>query len=430
MSDVVIRVENLSKQYRLGTVGTGTLSHDLNRFWAKIRGKDDPFLKVGQANDRTIKSTSEYVWAIKDVNFEVRRGQVLGIIGRNGAGKSTLLKILSQITQPSTGSVKMKGRVGSLLEVGTGFHHELTGRENIYINGAILGMRKWEINKKLDEIISFAGVERYIDTPVKRYSSGMMVRLGFSVAAHLEPEILIVDEVLAVGDAEFQKKCMGKMGEVSKNEGRTILFVSHNMGAIEKLCNLGLYLNNGLVVGEADAIDVITKQYLNSSESKQYQNDFRQFSSDYFRIKHFYLGGISGEKREDVIHVNEDIYLYLGGEVVSWDPSLQVGFCLYDQSGRMLFQSFNNDISTDSEHSLKPGFNFFKIKLPNNLLRSGDYRFEVAAALYGQEWIYEPGKNSPYFTKEIIGGVKDSVFWRDGRPGLIWPVIDLSLIHI
>jgi len=268
MSDVVIKVENLSKQYRLGTVGTGTLSHDLNRFWAKVRGKEDPYLKIGQANDRTKKAESDYVWALKDINFEVRRGEVLGIIGRNGAGKSTLLKILSQITRPTTGSVKMKGRVGSLLEVGTGFHPELTGRENIYINGAILGMRKWEIDKKLDEIIDFAGVERYIDTPVKRYSSGMMVRLGFSVAAHLEPEILIVDEVLAVGDDEFQKKCMGKMDEVSKNQGRTILFVSHNLGAVKKLAKNGLFIECGQVKklgGMSEVLDeYMAKRSLNS----------------------------------------------------------------------------------------------------------------------------------------------------------------------
>ena len=246
MNDVVIKVEDLSKQYRLGTVGTGTLSHDLNRFWAKIRGKEDPYLKIGESNDRTTKGNSEYVWALKDINFEVKRGEVLGVIGRNGAGKSTLLKILSQITSPTTGSAKMKGRVGALLEVGTGFHPDLTGRENVYINGAILGMRKWEIDKKLDEIISFAGVERYIDTPVKRYSSGMMVRLGFSVAAHLEPEILIVDEVLAVGDAEFQKKCLGSLKDRAK-AGRTVLFVSHNLSSLRDVCTKGLLIENGSV---------------------------------------------------------------------------------------------------------------------------------------------------------------------------------------
>lgn len=277
MSDVVIKVENVSKQYRLGQVGVGTLSHDLNRFWARIRGKEDPYLKVGETNDRTMRGESEYVWALKDIHFEVRRGEVLGIVGRNGAGKSTLLKLLSQITRPTTGIIKLNGRVGSLLEVGTGFHPDLTGRENIYINGAILGMRKWEIDKKLDEIIDFAGVERYIDTPVKRYSSGMMVRLGFSVAAHLEPEILIVDEVLAVGDAEFQKRCLGKMGEVSKNDGRTILFVSHNLAAMKSLCQTGLFLNQGESSLKSD-IDSVIDDY-NLSESRRVLNHYT-FSQD------------------------------------------------------------------------------------------------------------------------------------------------------
>jgi lipopolysaccharide transport system ATP-binding protein len=241
----VIKVENLSKAYQLGNFGTGTISRDLERFWANMRGKEDPFLKIGETNDRATKGESDVVWSLKDINFDIEQGDAVGIIGRNGAGKSTLLKILSRVTSPTTGSVKIKGRIASLLEVGTGFHPELTGRENIFLNGAILGMRKAEIKRKFDEIVDFSGVERYIDTPVKRYSSGMYVRLAFAVAAHLESEILIVDEVLAVGDAEFQKKCLGKMGDVSKSEGRTVLFVSHNMVAVMELCSKGMVLNNG-----------------------------------------------------------------------------------------------------------------------------------------------------------------------------------------
>jgi lipopolysaccharide transport system ATP-binding protein len=256
MSGVIIKVEELGKRYRLGEIGTGTLSHDLNRWWARLRGKDDPFAKIGEANDRTTKGSSEYVWSLKEVSFEVKQGVVLGIIGRNGAGKSTLLKILSKVTAPTTGRVKVKGRIASLLEVGTGFHPELTGRENIFLNGSILGMTKVEIRSRFDEIVDFSGVERYIDTPVKRYSSGMYVRLAFAVAAHLEPDVLIIDEVLAVGDADFQKKCLGKMREVSHSQGRTILFVSHNMQAINSLCNEGLWLHQGQVkaIGEAAAI--------------------------------------------------------------------------------------------------------------------------------------------------------------------------------
>lgn len=247
MSKVVLKAEDISKQYRLGLVGTGTVKDDMKRWWYKLRGMEDPFLKIGEANDRSTKGESDYVWSLRDINFEINQGDSVGIIGRNGAGKSTLLKILSQVTQPTTGKIYTKGRIASLLEVGTGFHPEMTGRENIYLNGAILGMRKKEITRKLDEIIDFSGVERYIDTPVKRYSSGMYVRLAFAVAAHLESEILIVDEVLAVGDAEFQKKCLGKMGDVSKGEGRTVLFVSHNMAAVKKLCTKGMFLQNGNV---------------------------------------------------------------------------------------------------------------------------------------------------------------------------------------
>lgn len=241
----IIKIENLSKMYRLGLIGTGTISHDLNRWWHNVRGKENPYLKIGEANLSNNKSISNYVWALKDINLEVLPGEVLGIIGKNGAGKSTLLKILSKVTGPTTGSIKYKGRIGSLLEVGTGFHRELTGRENIFLNGAILGMTKIEIQRKLDEIVDFSGVERYIDTPVKRYSSGMMVRLGFAVAAHLEPEILVVDEVLAVGDAEFQKKALNKMQDVSKNEGRTVLFVSHNMASVKNICTTGVVLGSG-----------------------------------------------------------------------------------------------------------------------------------------------------------------------------------------
>ena len=259
----VIKVENLSKAYQLGEIGTGTISRDLERFWAKMRGKEDPFLKIGEVNDQSKKSTSDIVWSLKDINFEVEQGDAVGIIGRNGAGKSTLLKILSRVTSPTTGSVKIKGRIASLLEVGTGFHPELSGKENIFLNGAILGMRKAEIKRKFDEIVDFSGVDRYIDTPVKRYSSGMYVRLAFAVAAHLESEILIVDEVLAVGDAEFQKKCLGKMRDVSGKEGRTVLFVSHNMDAVMRLCTHAILLKNGYIQGY-DNTNNIVDTYLRS----------------------------------------------------------------------------------------------------------------------------------------------------------------------
>ena len=258
MSETVIKVENISKFYQLGLINHGTLAKDLQGWWAKIRGKDDPNSRISMVSNKNTNSDNDFIYALKDVSFDVQQGEVLGIIGANGAGKSTLLKILSRVTSPTSGCIKIKGRIGSLLEVGTGFHPELTGRENIYLNGAILGMRRWEIDKKLDEIIDFSGVEKFIDTPVKRYSSGMYVRLAFAVAAHLDPEILVVDEVLAVGDADFQKKCLGKMGDVSKKEGRTVLFVSHNMKSIRQLCNNGLLLKNGQIdyIGNVnDAVD-------------------------------------------------------------------------------------------------------------------------------------------------------------------------------
>lgn len=270
--DIILKAENISKQYRLGEVGTGTLSHDLNRWWHEIRGKENPYLKIGDVNDRSTKGTSDYVWALQDINFEVERGEVLGIIGKNGAGKSTLLKILSKVTAPTTGNIKSRGRIASLLEVGTGFHGEMTGRENIFLNGAILGMTKKEIASKLDEIIEFSGCERYIDTPVKRYSSGMTVRLAFAVAAFLEPEILVVDEVLAVGDAEFQKKAIGKMQDISKGEGRTVLFVSHNMATVKSLCTRGVVLEYGKVVFEGNIIDSINN-YLGSNKKQNFTTE-------------------------------------------------------------------------------------------------------------------------------------------------------------
>jgi len=256
---VILKAENISKQYRLGSVGTGSLQHDFNRWWHYLRGKEDPYLKIGSINDRANKADSDYVWALKDINFEVNSGEVLGIIGKNGAGKSTLLKILSRVTSPTTGSIKTRGRIASLLEVGTGFHGELSGRENIYMNGAVLGMTRKEITAKLDAIIDFSGCELYIDTPEKRYSSGMTVRLGFAVAAHLEPEILVVDEVLAVGDAEFQKKAIGKMQDLSQGEGRTVLFVSHNMAAVKNLCTRAILIENGISNFQGNVDDVIEK---------------------------------------------------------------------------------------------------------------------------------------------------------------------------
>lgn len=305
-----VEFENVGKQYRLGLVSTGTISHDLNRWWAmNVLHREDPYLKVGETNDRAHRGHSDYVWALKDINFSVAEGEVVGIIGKNGAGKSTLLKILSRVTTPTTGEIRIRGRIASLLEVGTGFHPEMTGRENIYLNGAIMGMTKDEITRKLDEIVDFSGCERYIDTPVKRYSSGMRVRLGFAVAAHLEPEILVVDEVLAVGDAEFQKKAIGKMQDISQGGGRTVLFVSHNMDSMLNLCQKGVLLENGMIKYEGDIMSTVA-EYLNSGNS-----DFRFTQNEDQAKTGVYVSSVGftnqGKPSEGIFSFAEDISLRL-----------------------------------------------------------------------------------------------------------------------
>lgn len=329
MSDVILSVENVTKLYRLGTVGTGTFGGDVQRFWkTKILGQEDPFLKIGQTNDRTSKEKAEFVWALQDINFEVKRGEVLGIIGKNGAGKSTLLKLLSRITSPTTGSIKSAGRMASLLEVGTGFHPELTGRENIYLNGAILGMTKKEIQSKFDEIVDFSGCELYIDTPTKRYSSGMTVRLGFAVAAFLNPEILVVDEVLAVGDVEFQKKAIGKMKEVSQGGDRTVLFVSHNMASVQELCDNGILLVNGKIAMKGEIKPVIN--YYLSSQSKLVNPKY--FQKNYIDNSEVIL------KSVEIKGANENC-------ILNFDTPLEVFFELYSVKD---FQSLSFAISCNT----------------------------------------------------------------------------------
>ncbi|MGK0327342.1 ABC transporter ATP-binding protein [Polaribacter sp.] len=374
MATPIIKIENLSKIYRLGQIGTGTLRDDYKRWIYKIRGKEDPFLKIGEANDRNKKGNSDYIYALKDINLEVMPGEILGIIGKNGAGKSSLLKILSKVTGPTTGSISYNGRIGSLLEVGTGFHPELTGRENIFLNGAILGMTKTEIKSKFDEIVDFSGVERYIDTPVKRYSSGMMVRLGFAVAAHLEPEILVVDEVLAVGDAEFQKKAIGKMQDVSKNEGRTVLFVSHNMASINKLCKKGVVLENGGITYNGEVEDAIN-YYLS-------QNNYEDLSSEKFiesrSEKKFQLiyAKASNEKNEvkGSFETKEDIYLLLRFSVKERIPGLY-GYLQISKkdSDVTVLVSDSNDLKMNFFDRIPLGETEIKIKIPKRLLAVGEY---------------------------------------------------------
>lgn len=344
MSNLILKVENLSKQYRLGVIGAGTVRDDLKRWWYGLHGKPDPFEKIGEENDRAAKGTSNYVWALKDINLEVRKGEVLGIIGKNGAGKSTLLKILSKITSPTTGNIKSKGSIASLLEVGTGFHAELTGRENIYLNGAILGMTKKEIASKIDEIIEFSGCERYIDTPVKRYSSGMTVRLAFAVAAFLEPDILIIDEVLAVGDAEFQKKAIGKMQDISRGGGRTVLFVSHNMAAVESLCTRVIILKNGKVFSEGRPTVAINTYLKSSSLSNRFQ-DFEKnnkiLKQNNISVHYAAVENASTTDVTEVIDVESDIDIRFRVKNETSEPVISLGYDLINSRDQIIFGSGN-----------------------------------------------------------------------------------------
>ena len=343
--------------------------HDLNRSWAKLRGKEDPFLKIGESNDRTSKGESDYVWSLKDINFEIEKGDAVGIIGRNGAGKSTLLKLLSRVTKPTTGHFEVQGRIASLLEVGTGFNPEMTGRENIFLNGAILGMRRQEIKRKFDEIVDFAGVERYIDTPVKRYSSGMYVRLAFAVAAHLESEILIVDEVLAVGDAEFQKKCLGKMGDVSKGEGRTVLFVSHNMAAVKTLCTKGIVLENGLMKFEGNvhqALDIYNAESSNRDTKMQWDYESAPGNTNAKIVS------VEVKTRSNFFLIEEDFELEVIFINNVENQTLNISISIFDDKETYVLSSPNL-----KRESLQKGTFISVCKIPKNFLNKGVYFFSV-----------------------------------------------------
>ncbi len=365
-------------------VSTGTLAHDLKRWWTvNVRRQEDPYLKIGETNDRSTKGDSDYVWALKDIDFKVEQGDVVGIIGKNGAGKSTLLKLLSKVTAPTTGEIRAKGRIGSLLEVGTGFHPEMTGRENIYMNGAILGMTKAEITKKLDEIVDFSGCERYIDTPVKRYSSGMMVRLGFAVAAHLDPEILVVDEVLAVGDAEFQKKAIGKMQDVSRGEGRTVLFVSHNMSSIRQLCNTCALLENGRLLRKGDTEDIVSLYLANNSSealvNKVFVRDVhRIYSADHYRGVKF--ESFEFLKNNPIFASDEDIEVLIAFTSVSAINGCRINCTIFDNE--------KNPIGTCSS------FDIFDINVGENRILYTICRTRLVAGKYSVSFSIGKGNTS------------------------------------
>ena len=413
----IIKVEGLGKSY--------TISHNERERYVALRDviakktkKIFSFNGLKEGKDNA--SSKEEFWALKDINFEVQQGDRLGIIGRNGAGKSTLLKVLSRITEPTTGKVKIKGRVASLLEVGTGFHPELTGRENIYLNGAILGMSRAEVRKKFDEIVDFSGVEKFLDTPVKRFSSGMYVRLAFAVAAHLEPEILLIDEVLAVGDAEFQRKCLGKMEEVSKNEGRTILFVSHNMNAIEKLCNTCILLNKGKIYNSAVKPKEVIAEYLSVNKEIGKYNWSRKDSAvdnQYFRLEKFYLS-------KSLYNYNEEIKIFVEGSVIENDPALQLGISVYDESGALLFWSYHTDSSEADWIKLYDGNIKISVTFPCRWLNEGDYYIEFNSALFHRTWLIGPGSNrAPKIKLRIKNGFNSSIYWMEKRPGTLAPLL-------
>ena len=424
----IITVENLGKKY--------TLRHQRREEYTALRDVLAESVKgVGRRVAGMFSSSpftlhpspsSEDFWALKDVSFEVNQGDRIGIIGRNGAGKSTLLKILSRITEPTTGRVKIKGRVASLLEVGTGFHPELTGRENIYLNGAILGMSRVEIKKKFDEIVAFAEIEKFLDTPVKRYSSGMYVRLAFAVAAHLEPEILIVDEVLAVGDAQFQKKCLGKMEDVSK-EGRTVIFVSHNMDAIERLCDRVVLLKSGQVASDSDAVDRVIVEYLLGSEcliSKPlWEKENSINSNKYFDLLAVKLYDFENKLASSVISNDFEVSLIIEANISVLDKSLNIGYVMYAENRKTVYWSCFTDASEEYWPQLKVGKNILISKIPYRLLNEGIYTIEVMASLHNHLWLVEPGKFSNYISFRILGGLSDSPFWFSRRPGTIAPVI-------
>ncbi len=395
-----IKVENLSKLYQIGEFGSGSFNRDFEKWWAKKRGKEDPYSTIGDVNDRTVKGKSNFVWSLKDINFEIQEGDALGVLGRNGAGKSTLLKILTQVTSPTTGKVEGFGRIASLLEVGTGFHPELTGRENIYLNGAILGMKKAEIRNKFDEIVDFSGIERYIDTPVKRYSSGMYIRLAFAVAAHLESEILIIDEVLAVGDAEFQKKCIGKMNAATKSEGRTVIFVSHNIAAISALCNKGLHLKNGEMLNFGKINDIVTGYLNEGNKHIQSESWTGNEGDEHISIHNFSIKPLTPESG---FNTTTDLEVKVSGEIHKNIIGLIMGFTLWSEHDHEIAYVLYDD-HEEGIRNIEPQTFTKRFHIPGNQLSSGNYRIQLDVGIQ--------------FVKRIINNECDINFTLNNTVGI------------
>ena len=419
MGDISIHAKNIGKRYVIGQrQRQETLREAISN---AIR---TPVSRIARGMDRGNKK--HFFWALKDVSFDINDGEVVGIIGRNGAGKSTLLKILSRITSPTEGYIKLHGRVGSLLEVGTGFHLELTGRENIYLNGSILGMRKRDIENNFDDIVKFADIDSFLDTPVKHYSSGMYVRLAFAVAAHLDSEILLVDEILAVGDAGFQKKCLGKIKDVS-GEGRTVLFVSHNMNAIEQLCGSCMMLENGTIKRYGYEVRDMVREYLfgaeDSFKTSEWVNSRDELENPWFKPLHFYLGDEEGNNAVMPIRNGSDTYLYITGEVKQLDPALTIGYAIYCEDGTLLYWSYQTDGPEENWIKMSKGINVLRSKIPKSLLNEGTYRIECIGRLHSRQWLFEPGRNAPPIFLTIQGGLSDSPYWMSRRPGILAPIM-------
>ncbi len=413
MSEIIVEVEDLSKLYKLGSMGTGTFSHDLNRWWSKTIKKKDPDILAGEKNDRHVSGKSDFIWSLKDINFSVKEGEIFGVIGKNGAGKSTLLKILSKITKPTTGCVKLDGRIASLLEVGTGFHPELTGRENVFLNGAILGMRKQEIKDKFDEIVDFSGIGKYIDTPVKKYSSGMYVRLGFAIAANLEPDILIVDEVLAVGDWEFQAKCIGKMKEVSAKQGRTVLFVSHNIAAVKQLCTRGILLE----FGETKFIGEINEVIREYQEDEPDLLDGKRGKLPKGIAGHFTDWKLDNKnvKNNHATYSGDVCIFSFGFRALRNFRNCEVRFTIkYNEILILHASSLSNE---ENYFSIEPGyFNFkFKVGLPVR-----DAAFDIAAIFLSDENIIDIWNSSTKLT--ILDKLESKLFL-----GMVNPDIEFTM---
>ena len=416
MDDIVIKAENIGKYYRLGQINTGMFYLDAKSWVSRKLGIEDKTLKIGEH----VEDKNGF-WALDDINFEIKQGDRVGIIGKNGAGKSTLLKVISRVTAPTKGRVGIKGNVASLLEVGTGFHHDMTGRENIYLNGAILGMKRAEINEKIDDIIAFSEINEHIDTPVKRYSSGMYVRLAFAVAASLDSDILIADEVLAVGDAEFQKRALGRMNDLSSKQGRTVLFVSHRMNAVKSLCKTGILLNKGKIVMRDDIDKCITGYQSNLYDKKSFE-DLSHYNNEFFELLEFKLVDQDGHDPVMPVENGDKVFVHIELNMKKIHHAFTTGYAIYNSEGTLMYWSYSVD-DYDEDNNVKSGRNVLVGEIPNHFLNEGEYYIYFSASLHFIQWLVNPEVDSPCLKLYIQGGLSASPFWTMKRPGVCAPVL-------